>query len=201
MQESNIIRIEDQIQFSFENFSSFPPEQQAKLIEIVTTKFKIEQMQWVVREPVFYGIVQYCLPVEQYPMRTRVTSLLSDELFCRHLKENINEPKIELLQNFTSLMKFYTGAAEMKWQKHFAILHPKLGTTLINIHLTDVKKELENRYCSEYRLNGIVEQIIDLYKVTGLKLGDLVLMLKTRPKQLELISSRIPEAAKYVNMI
>jgi len=201
MEEKSIIRIEDQIQFAFENFGDFPPEQQKKLIEIVQTKFKVEQMSWQLREPVFYGFVAYSLPVENYPIRTMVTSLLSEDLFGRHLKENINEAKIALLQNFTTLMKFYTGASDMKWQKNFAFLDTRLGNALINAHLTDIKKELQNRYCSDYRLDGSIRQVLDLYHVTGLKLGDLVLTFKSRPKQLELITKVVPEAAKYVTMI
>jgi len=202
MEEKSIIRIEDQIQFAFENFGDFPPEQQKKLIEIVQTKFKVEQMSWQLREPVFYGFVAYSLPVENYPIRTMVTSLLSEDLFGRHLKENINEAKIALLQNFTTLMKFYTGAeVAPKWQKNFAFLDTRLGNALINAHLTDIKKELQNRYCSDYRLDGSIRQVLDLYHVTGLKLGDLVLTFKSRPKQLELITKVVPEAAKYVTMI
>lgn len=227
MEEQNIIRIEDQIKYAFENFEKYSQTEQNHLVQLVTQKFKIEQMPHPIRKPVTVGLAEYSLKyntlkpglqgafktagrgiVNEIEIYFLVLGLLNDSAFTTYIKENKTDSDIKVLRAFAK-KQIYSSSSTLSncWQVNIASLDVEIAQHVVDQFAELMKEEVQytkTQYGGDYRLNAINSRLIDICKIVGIKnlrMGKVVLALKEKHTQLDRLAAEVPDAAKYVNLL
>lgn len=225
MEKQDIITIEDEIQFAFENFASYSKEEQTKLVKIITSKFKVDQMKHQLRKPVTIGLALFSnsvnttapktisarmnLAFDEGNVNNLVLALLNDSQFTDYISKNLVNGDTDILYKFASVQHYYAGMnPSNNWQINLAKCSNEIAQFMIDKFADLIKEEIANSASrfggSDYYIEQINVRLIQVCKLAGiqnLKMGKVVLALKDKTAHLDRFAKEIPGASKYMTML
>lgn len=200
----DIITIEDQIKFAFENFTKYNLEDQENLIKITLNKFKVNEMKNEVKKPLLFSLLYYYnnnyLKIK-FDISNQIIEMISvlicDISLFPKIKESLITEEINLICNFIKITGLLLYNRVLR--KMITSLHTDVAEAVVKKLLQNLPEDIIS---SDSLDEDIVRDIIIICHDTNFKkYGLIVNTIYKNEHLLKIFIKEIPEANKYMNLI